>query len=80
MRKFYRTIIMVEVLSEDEPIKEDVSLGDIQYEITEGHHSGVIKSFKSTLLSGRQAVKALLAQGSDPGFFSLNLDGSQTED
>lgn len=79
MRKFYKTIIQVEVLSEDEPLQEGLSLGAIQYEITEGHHSGIIRSFKSTPMTGKQAAKALLAQGSDPGFFSLNPDGSQTE-
>lgn len=76
-RKFYKTIIEVEVLSEDPFRCSDLEA--VQYEITEGHCSGVVKNKGSKALNGEQAAKALLKQGSDPEFFCLDKDGNDSE-
>lgn len=62
----YKTVYTVEVLS-DEPLGE-VTLGDLQYEITEGHCSGVFKEKSREELPEWQMAKALIRQGSDPNF------------
>jgi hypothetical protein len=78
-RKFYKTIIQVEVLSEDEPISGDTSLTALDEAITDGPCSGVTKTIRTQELNGQQAAKALIEHGSDPMFFGLNPDGSETE-
>jgi len=74
MRKFYKAVFSIEVLSE-EPIDE-MSIDDIKYEITEGNCSGVITKSDTTELTGLEMAKALLAQGSDAEFFQLDDDGN----
>jgi hypothetical protein len=76
-RKFYKTIIQVEVLSE-EPFEWD-TLGDVDYAIREDC-SGVVREISSEVLTGKQAADALLAQGSDPGFFMLTPNGNDEDD
>ena len=78
MRKFYKTTFTVEVLSEL-PLG-DLGLEDIQYEITEGHCSGVTTTSEVKELSGPEMAKELLAQGSDPEFFDLDADGKDFRD
>jgi hypothetical protein len=73
-RKFYKQTFVVEVLSEDEPLS-NVSLSDIDYAITEGHCSGVIKEGEVVKVSGKEMAKLLIEQGSDPEFFQLNEKG-----
>jgi len=76
-RKFYKTIIQVEILSE-EPFTSN-SLEDVAYEIKDGHSSGVINNRGSQVLNGKQTAKALLKQGSDPEFFCLDKNGNDSE-
>lgn len=76
-RKFYKTIIQYEILSE-EPI-ECVSLSDIDYETTEGRWSGRFLETKQKTLNGLETAKALEEQGSDPEFFNLNVIGEDVE-
>lgn len=73
-RKFYKTIFTVEVLSEDEPA-DGLNLKDIDYEITEGHMSGVVKDPIVIELTAKEAAQALLEQASDPEFFLLTAEG-----
>lgn len=73
-RKFYRQIICVDVLSEDQPLEWD-SLDDIAYAITGGDCSGVVSEKSCKLLSAKQAAAELQKQGSDPGFFRLTSRG-----
>lgn len=79
MRKFYKTVIEVVVLSEDEPYSCN-DLAMLEYDITEGHFSGVWEVKSSEELSPEEAAKALLAQGSDPEFFRLSQDGENLEE
>lgn len=77
-RKFYRTLITLEVLSQ-EPLPS-MSLADLAYATTEGDCSGQFKQTTERELDGPQAAAALIAQGSDPGFFGLTEDGQDDED
>jgi hypothetical protein len=62
----YKTLYTIEVLS-DEPLGE-VNLGELQYEITEGHCSGVFREKSRDELTEYEMAKALIRQGSDPEF------------
>ena len=73
---FYKTTITVTVLSE-EPIPPDASLRDIAYNFTEGDDSGDWEITNTEFLNGKEAAAALIAQGSDPGFFGLTEDGEE---
>jgi hypothetical protein len=75
-RKFYKTVIQVTILSE-EPFSSDEleNLETVNYEITEGGCSGVVKEISHEELTGKQAAEALQAQGSDPELFQLTEDG-----
>jgi hypothetical protein len=66
LSKLYKTVYTIEVLS-DEPLGE-VSLADIQYEITEGHCSGVFREKSCDELTEYEMARALIRQGSDPTF------------
>ncbi len=68
-KPIYKTIITVEVLSE-EPYSE-TSLGQIAYDIMEGGCSGVATAAESVLLTPEESIAATIAQGSDPEFFGL---------
>ena len=73
-RKFYKTLIQVEVLSE-KPLEWD-TLGDVNYAITQGECSGKVTEVSSETLTGKQAADALIEHGSDPGFFQLTAEGA----
>jgi hypothetical protein len=68
-RTFYKTVIQVEVLSE-EPLEYD-DLGDVNFAISQGDCSGSIREIKRITLNGKQAAKALLKQGSSRVFSGL---------
>lgn len=76
-RKFFKTLITVEVLSEDAPVGDDISLDDLHNMITDGDWSGRMEIAKVEELTPQQAATALTEQGSDPEFFGLNADGSE---
>jgi hypothetical protein len=78
-RKFYRTVIQYEILSE-EPIDDPISLEAIANECDEGGWSGQFLDTKHETLNATQTVKALIKQGSDPEFFNLNMDGEDTDE
>lgn len=79
-RKFYRSVIEVEVLSED-PIPDTPSLTDVDEQITEGDWSGTSKFLvHNQEVDGPTMARLLKAQGSDPEFFQLTEDGKDTED
>lgn len=69
MSKFYKTIVTIEILSE-EPIGNP-DLEEIQYQTTEGNWSGVVDVTSEEELTPEEMSKALIAQGSDPEFFSI---------
>jgi len=73
-RKFYRRVITIEVLSEEE-VDETISLSQLEYAITDGDCSGNIKWGESQIVDGKKMAKLLIKQGSDPEFFMLNNKG-----
>lgn len=76
-RKFYRTKISVEILSED-PVSFD-NLAAVHQSITDGDCSGVWDVINVDELDGKQAASALSAQGSDPTFFRINEKGEDLD-
>ena len=76
-RKFHRTIIQVEVLSES-PFGP-VALDTRHHMITEGDCSGKLTTGLEEELDGKQAADALLKQASDPSFFNLTEDGDDLD-
>jgi hypothetical protein len=79
-RKFYRTVIEVEVLSEDFYAYGEKDLADIAYDITEGHYNGNVEvKVGNEVIDGPTAATMLIRSGSDPGFFSLDADGNEVE-
>lgn len=77
-RTFYRTLVLVEILSE-EPY-EPGSLAGVARDIVEGDCSGETHFCASQPISGAHAALLLLAQGSDPEFFKLDEQGNDLED
>lgn len=77
-RKFFKTRIVIEVLSEEE-IPPGMSVEQIAYEARYGGYSMRNVEEKSTELNGKEMAVALMEQGSDPEFFGLTRDGEDTE-
>lgn len=75
-RKFFRNIVTVEVLSEDEPLQDGLSLAAIEESFTTGDCSAGAVNISVTEISGAEAAEGLMAQGSDPEFFRLDEDGN----
>jgi hypothetical protein len=78
MRKFYRQTFEIEVLSEDKPIIKDLNV--INYQITEGDCSGVIKEITCEEVPPEKMALLLISQGSDPEFFRLDEHGNFKDD
>ena len=78
--KYFKTTFVIEVLSEDLPIDDDVTLSQLEYLITEGDCSGLIRQTAVVELSAEEVAKELIAQGSDPEFFGLDEDGTLVVD
>lgn len=79
-KKIYRTVIQVEVLSED-PIEHSMSLSEIQRECDEGDYSGSWDTVISNEpISGKEAANKLIEQGSDPEFFQMDEEGNEIKD
>jgi hypothetical protein len=76
-RTFFRTIIKVEVLSENPVAFEN--LCEVSYAITEGDCSGKWGMESMEEVNGRTMAKLLQAQGSDPSFFQLGPRGKDLE-
>lgn len=76
-RKFYKTRFVFEVLSE-EPC-DDWDLDDIVQECIDGAFSLGGMERQSQQIDGKAAAKALMDQGSDPGFFGMTDSGEDEE-
>lgn len=76
-RKFYKTTITMEVLSEV-PIPEDQGLEVI---VRGGYAGGYSLDYtrKTAEIDGPTAAKALEAQNSDPNFFGLTPEGDDED-
>ena len=77
-RKFYKTIITLEVLSE-EPIPAWMEAEDIVRESSDGSFSMATVGNNEVELDGKQMVGELNEQGSDPEFFNLTDDGEDID-
>jgi hypothetical protein len=73
-KKFYKTVIKIEILSQDFPILEDLSLSDIQYDIEKGTYSGKTSTESVRELTKQQMKQQLEYQGSDPSFFGIGVE------
>lgn len=78
-RKFYKTTITLEVLSE-EPIPNWMDTQAIVYEAQEGGFSMATVGNVEVELDGKQAANELTSQGSEPEFFGLTEDGEDVKD
>ncbi|MFA7219001.1 MAG: hypothetical protein WC119_00550 [Synergistaceae bacterium] len=79
-RKFYKTTIKISILSEEKIDFHNMTLADIDHEITEGGSSGEVWTSPTSEIDAVQAVKGLSKMGSDPAFFRLTEDGEDCED
>lgn len=70
-RKFFRTTITVEVLSEGAPMDTVFDLRDLHTAIVDGPCSGDIKITAVKELTPGKAAAELIKQGSEPEFFGL---------
>lgn len=79
-RKFYKTRIVFEVLSE-EPLPGHAGLEYIARESEDGRYVGRFSADGAeATLTGKQMADALYDFGSDPGFFSLDDEGEYSEE
>ena len=78
-RKFFKTVFQVTVLSE-EKLVGPFGLDYLAEEVKEGEWSGEMKMLIHKEINGKQAAKALLAQGSEPEFFQIDENGNDLED
>lgn len=77
----HRTVIQVEILSESPWSDADLhDLITVDYAITDGDCSGVVKTMSREILTGKEMADALRDQGSDTEFFGLDEDGNPTPD
>ena len=77
-RRFYRTVVQIEVLSE-EPLSNEIDIGSLYYDITEGDCSGSTEVITRENVNGKRIADLLSAQGSDPQFFQVDNDGNDVE-
>ena len=73
-RKFYKTTITVEILSESDP--SSLSLDNMLQVITFGEDSGMILDEKIQVIDGKETAQRLVVHGSDPEFFQLDENGN----
>ena len=78
-RKFYKKVYSIEILSE-EPLSDELDLGDIHCLITDGNCSGDITCSDQQEVDGPTMAKLLIEQRSDPGFFGLTSEGKDDEE
>lgn len=74
VRKFFKTVVTVTVLSEDQPISFD-GLDDLHRIIDNGDCVGTINNFKARRIPAKKMVKLLYDLGSEPAFFQIDEDG-----
>lgn len=77
-RKFYKTTITVEVISEEKP-REDLTLADYAREGVHGEFSLTWKVARQSQLGGRATAKALESHNTDPNFFGLTPEGDDED-
>lgn len=77
-RKFYKSIIQVEVISE-EPMHFD-NLSDVVEEISVGDSSGMYNTVvQNETIDAATVIHRIAAHDTDPGFFSLDDHGNDAD-
>jgi hypothetical protein len=74
-REFYRTVIHVEVLSE-EPYVFNGNLYSLAEDLDTGDCSGIARTIQEEKCNGPRMAQLLVAQGSDPEFFRIDDEGN----
>ncbi len=79
---YVRTIIRIELLTEDRSALEieSLDLEQIAYEMRQGSASGQLTVESSIGVSGLEMAKLLKAQGSDPEFLGLDDEGNEIDE
>lgn len=78
-RKFYKTVVTIEILSEH-PIRSlDTDLGYVTRQIEDGDWSGRVMLGDSEELTPKECAQALIDQDSEPQFFGLDDDGNEVD-
>lgn len=78
-RKFYKTVVTVEVLHENrDDINDNMKLADVAEAIFSGPCSGKVSFSAPIEIGPKTAAKKLMEQGSDPGFFQLDEEGNDS--
>jgi hypothetical protein len=76
-KKLYKTVIQIEVLSED-PILDTMSVQSIEDECDNGDYSGMHTWITTNeVLEGQAAADATMKQGSSPDFFGMDENGNE---
>jgi len=70
-RQFYKTVVVVEILSEDRPY-DCCDLAAIARDIDTGECVGTVRLASQVFLNESQMANALTAAGSEPGFFQIS--------
>lgn len=78
-RTFHRTLLLVEVLSE-EPLHPEIELSSVAFAITDGDCSGDVDRIDEAGITGQEMAELLALQCSDPSFFRLTDEGMDDED
>ena len=77
-RKFFKTIIQVEVLSEVEPYTK-TNLDQIERDTDAGDCVGRVRIVRHVKLMSKEAAEALTEFGSEPSFFQLDEEAAAAE-
>ncbi len=74
-RRFFRTFVLVEVLTEGQPFDGDLS--ELAYATNDGPAVGNLISANGEEIGPELTAQLLLAMGSEPGFFDLGPDDGE---
>lgn len=73
--KFFKTVVLLEVLSEGAPVSE-LDIADIVRELQVGDCVGKTSCQAVNVLAAADMAQALIEFGSEPGFFSIDVFGT----
>ena len=85
-KKFFRTVMKVDILSENEPVGGDLVLTEIRHSIAEvllsqiGGCLSEINLESELELTPQQMAKLLISQGSEPELMGLDSEGNLIEE
>lgn len=78
-RKFFINKVTISVLTEDEPLRDNIDIADLAYAIDDGPAVGGPMVIESTPVTAKAAADKLYEFHSDPSFFRLDDDGNDLE-